>query len=97
MAVVNDHSHKIKSKLRNKGIPVILVGYPTHHSSDVFQFFNKETKRIILSRDAIWLNQNYSDYHGLNTFHIVDTTDGRAHTFDDEQDADEYDIVELDN
>jgi hypothetical protein len=73
------------------------VGYPTNHSSDVFQFFNKETKRIILSRDAIWLNQTYSDYHGLNTVHVEDTTDGRTHTFDDEEDVDEYDIVELED
>ena len=34
----------------------MFVGYADDHSGDVYRFLNIHTKRIIMSRDARWLN-----------------------------------------
>ena len=48
---------KIQSKLKDKGIQVMFLGYAKDHAEDVFRFLNLETNRVILSRDVIWLNK----------------------------------------
>ena len=57
MAVVAVHEgKKMRSKLDNKGKTCMFVGYTDDHSGDVDRFLNINTKRIIMSRDARWLN-----------------------------------------
>ena len=50
-------AQKIQAKMKNKGTTMMCVGYTNNHASDVGRFLNLETKRIVLSRDAIWLNK----------------------------------------
>jgi hypothetical protein len=52
----------IQSKLKNRGIPCMFVGYSEHHANDVYRMLNLETKSIIHSRDIIWMNVAYHDW-----------------------------------
>jgi hypothetical protein len=54
----------IKGKLMNRGIPVIYLGRATGHAADVHRVMSIPTKRIIQTRDAIWLQQTYGEYSG---------------------------------
>jgi hypothetical protein len=40
----------------------MFVGYSVHHANDVHRMLNLDTKRIIQSRDIIWLNEAYHDW-----------------------------------
>ena len=40
----------------------MFVGYAHNHSGDVYRFLNIHTKRIIMSRDARWLNIIWKHY-----------------------------------
>ena len=57
MAVVASHEEKkMRSKLDNRGNTCMFVGYADDHAGDIYRFLNVKTKRIIMSRDARWLN-----------------------------------------
>ena len=63
MAVVALHEgKKMRSKLDNRGKTCMFVGYVDDHSGDVYRFMNIHTKRIIMSRDARWLNIIWKHY-----------------------------------
>ena len=63
MAVVAIHEgKKMRSKLDNRGKTCMLVGYADDHSGDVYRFLNIHIKRIIMSRDARWLNIIWKHY-----------------------------------
>ena len=63
MSVVAIHEgKKMRSKLDNEGKTCIFVGYADDHSGDVYRFLNINTKRIIMSRDARWLNIVWKHY-----------------------------------
>jgi hypothetical protein len=52
----------IQSKLKNRETPCMFVGYSVHHANDVYRMLNLDLKRIIQSRDIIWLNEAYHDW-----------------------------------
>ena len=57
MAVVDIHGgKKMRSKLDARGKTSMFVGDADDHAGDVYRFMNVQTKRIILSRGAKWLN-----------------------------------------
>ena len=58
------YSTKIKGKLRNRGIPVMYLGKAPSHAPDVYRVLKLDTNRVIVTRDAIWLNQTYGEYKG---------------------------------
>ena len=62
MVVVAIHKEKMRSKLDNRGKTCMFVGYADDHSGDVYRFLNINTKRIIMSRDARWLNIIWKHY-----------------------------------
>ena len=63
MAVVAIHEGKtMRSKLDNRGKTCMFVGYADDHSRDTYRFLNIHTKRIIMSRDARWLNIIWKHY-----------------------------------
>ena len=63
MAVAAIHEgKKMRSKLDNRGNTCMFVGYADDHSGDVYRFLNIITKRIIMSRDARWLNIIWKHY-----------------------------------
>jgi hypothetical protein len=56
LAVIKKKS-KIQSKLNDKGIKVMFLGYARNHAGNNFLFLNLGTKKVVLSRDVIWLSQ----------------------------------------
>jgi hypothetical protein len=46
---------KFKSKWKEKGIKMIMVGYAADSSADTYRMYNPKTKHIIRSRDVKWL------------------------------------------
>jgi hypothetical protein len=47
---------KIKRKDKQRGKPMIMVGYADNHSPDVYIMYNPITNTVILSRDVKWTN-----------------------------------------
>ena len=63
MAVIAIHEgKKMRSKLDDRGKTCMFVGYADDLSRDVYRFLNLHTKRIIMSRDARWLNIIWKHY-----------------------------------
>ena len=63
MAVVAIHEEKkMRSKLDTRGKTSMFVGYVDGHAGDVYRFINKQTKKVILSRDVQWLNLFWKHY-----------------------------------
>ena len=52
----------MRSKLDNREKTCMFVGYADDHSGDVYRFLNIHTKKIIMSRDARWLNIIWKHY-----------------------------------
>ena len=63
VGIVAKHSNKkVRSKLADRGIPCLFVGYAENHSTDVYRMFNLKTKHILKSRDVLWLGQRNGKY-----------------------------------
>jgi hypothetical protein len=52
---------KFKTKWKERGIKMIMVGYATDSSADTYRMFNPKTKKIIRSRDVKWLEWKILD------------------------------------
>ena len=50
---------EIQGKLTNCGTTCMFMGYSVDHSNDVFRMLNLETKKIINSRDIVWLGKSF--------------------------------------
>ena len=62
MAVVTTNGVTLRSKLRDRGVPMIFVGYTDSHAAAVFRFVNVRTKKLVLSRDVRWLRIFYGEF-----------------------------------
>ena len=63
MAVIAIHEgKKMKSKLDDREMTCMFVGYADDHTNDVYRFLNIHTSRIILTRDVRWLNMIWKQY-----------------------------------
>jgi hypothetical protein len=58
------------------------VGYSVDHANDVYRMFNFNTKRIIHSRDVVWLGKSYKNWMLTNV-----PSKGQ---YDDDDDDDKY-------
>jgi len=65
IAYVKFHK-KIQGKLKDRGIPMMYLGRALNHSADTHRFMNLETKKIINSRDATWINKVYGQWKNLD-------------------------------
>jgi hypothetical protein len=52
----------ILTVLREGSKVAMFLGYPESHSKDTYRMWNIKTKRMILSRDVLWLNKSYKVY-----------------------------------
>jgi len=68
----------IQGKLSNRGTPCIFMGYSVNHAHDVYRMLNMETKKVINSRDMIWLNQVYNDWKVQKVKMYVEDDEGNA-------------------
>ena len=62
MVVFKQQNTRMQSKLKNKGMLGIFVGYPNHHPKDAYRILNIATKKILITRDITWLKVTYGDY-----------------------------------
>ena len=63
IGIALNHSLKnIRSKVDDKGIACIFVGYSLKHGEGVCRMYNLKTNRIFISRGIMWLNQTYGQY-----------------------------------
>jgi hypothetical protein len=69
----------IQGKLTNRGILCIFMGYSINHVHDVYRMLNIETKKIINSRDIIWMNTFYKNWK--------DQKDKKKSVVEDDDDA----------
>jgi DNA-directed RNA polymerase specialized sigma subunit len=51
------------------------MGYSINHSNDVFQMLNLERKKIINSRDVIWLGKNFKIWSNTGSQNEKDDVD----------------------
>ena len=66
MAIVTNHANrKLRGKLVDRGKPCLYLGPAENHAGDVHRFLNLATKRIVHSRDVIWLNKVYGEWKSL--------------------------------
>ena len=40
----------------------MFLGYPEHHSEDVYRFLNLKTNKTVMSKDIKWLKMSYGEY-----------------------------------
>jgi hypothetical protein len=45
-------------KTGDRGTTVMFVGYMPDRTRDTYRFYNETTNRVIVSHDAIWLNED---------------------------------------
>jgi hypothetical protein len=74
----------IQGKLTHRGALCMFMGYSSNHAHDVYRMLNIETKKIINSRDIVWMNKVYKDWK--------DQKDKKKSEVDDEDDAVEPNI-----
>ena len=65
--------NNIKGKLDDRGIPVMYLGREKDHAADTYRMLNIATKRVLISRDAIWLNKVFGVYEGSHSTPLLDT------------------------
>ena len=46
-------------KLADRGVTCMLVGYADNHTGDCYEMLNWKTKRIMTTRDVLWLKRMY--------------------------------------
>ena len=66
IGIVHDGQNaKIRGKLSDRGIECMFIGYSDDHAANVYKFFNLNKQSVIMSRNVIWLKQNYGDYRKI--------------------------------
>ena len=51
-----------KIKIKDQGKTCMFLGYSQNHTSGTYHMLNLCSKRIVLSRDVIWINKTYGEY-----------------------------------
>ena len=63
---------KTTPKMDDRGITCMFVGYPDNHSGDAYEMLNWNTKRVLVTRDIIWLNRMYFTDQEQDNTDVVD-------------------------
>jgi len=65
VAIVHD-AKTLNSKLENRGVPCLFVGYVDNHPRDMFHMFNMETKHVWCTRDTKWVATDIATYDRIS-------------------------------
>jgi hypothetical protein len=93
IGVVTKHNNnKIKSKLADRGVNCVFLGYARDHAPNVYRMLNLETNNVILTRDIVWLNKFYGEFMGITktTVYKIDLDE------EDPEPKNQVEIVRLD-
>ena len=63
--MTKSNTSKIKSKLLDRGVPCIFLGYANDHAANVYQMLKLDTNTVIITRDIKWLRKLYWEYMGM--------------------------------
>ena len=77
----------IKSKLDDRGIECMFLGYAKGHAGDVYRMLNLKTRKVIISRDVQWMGAGKNETKAVRFNEDDDDDDGEtveAMEFDDE-------------
>jgi hypothetical protein len=68
MAIVEENAQrKIRAKLENRGRASLFLGHAPNHADDTYCFLNLTRKKVIVSRDVVWLGICYGDWRGITS------------------------------
>ena len=65
MVVVADRK-AIKSKLADRGKTCMWTGYAADHAAGIYRVWNPKTRKVIETRDVIFLRKNYGEWKKEN-------------------------------
>ena len=65
IAIIKENK-MIKSKLDNRGIEAMFVGYADDHAKGVYRFLNLKSGKIVMSRNYVWTNKTYGEFRNIN-------------------------------
>ena len=51
--------NKQTTKMEERGITCMFVGYAKQHAGDCYEMLNLQTNRVLITRDVLWLNKMY--------------------------------------
>ena len=86
VAIVERNAKRgMRSKLEDRGRACLFLGKPDNHPTDVFRFLDLETKRVILSRDIVWLGKSYGKWKGITQQQITITKNDDDESDDEEE------------
>ena len=54
-----------KSKLKNKGLTCIFIGYQQKHPTGAYLLLNIKTRKFIISQDVNWMNKYYGEFMNI--------------------------------
>jgi hypothetical protein len=67
IGIVNHHKGKtLRGKLDDRGRACLHLGRASDQPRDTYRFLNLETRRVIHSRDVLWLDKTYGAWKGLS-------------------------------
>jgi hypothetical protein len=63
IGIVTIHDNKrLRSKFDSRGKPCIFVSYPKDTTGDVYRMLSLQTRRVLKSKNIIWLNKSCGTY-----------------------------------
>jgi len=74
---------KIQNKMADRGKLCMFLGYSDDHDDSTYRMMNITTRKVIHTRDIIWLNQSYGDYYQVQQPMIVEIEDTEDDDFPD--------------
>ena len=69
--ITKTNTSSIKSKLQDRGLVGIFLGYARYHAGDAYRMLNPTTHKVWITWDVKWLNKQYHEHHKLKTCVIL--------------------------
>src|SRR5210317_276422 len=66
---------KIQNKMADRGKLCMFLGYSDEHDDSTYRMMNISTKRVIHTRDIMWLQKTYGEYYQVQKPMIVEIED----------------------
>ncbi len=83
----------IMNKMQNRGKHCIWLGFADNHASKCYRLLNLETKRIVISRDVIFLDKSFGDWANVKDPAIVPLAAEMIDTIDENNEVDAPTLV----
>ena len=68
--ITKSNTSSIKSRLQDRGLVGIFLGYARDHAGDAYRMLNPTTNKVWITCDVKWLHKQYHEHHNLKT-HVI--------------------------